>query len=233
MRKKILIFTATYNESENIKNFILAVDKLNLPLHLLIIDDNSPDKTYEIIENYKPNKIKINLIKRKNKLGLDTAHKLSYNYAITNNFRYLITMDSDLSHDPSQIPKFIKKLSSFNFVIGSRYIDGGSCNMKGFRKYLSIYGNKFIRFILGVNCKEFTTSYRGFDIKNLKNFNLNLVKSTGYSFFMETIYQLNKKQVRIKEIPIIFVDRRFGASKIPKIEIFRTLLNLFKIKFFS
>lgn len=233
MKKKILIFTATYNEAENIKKFIFAVDSLNLPLDLLIIDDNSPDKTYEIIENYKSNNIKINLIKRKKKLGLDTAHKFAYSYAVKNSFQYLITMDSDLSHDPNEIPKFIKNLIFYKFVIGSRYINGGSCNMIGFRKYLSIYGNKFIKYVLGIKCHEFTTSYRGFHILNLKNFNLNLIKSKGYSFFMETIYQLSKKKIEIKEIPIVFMERRYGISKIPKIEIFRTMINLLKIKFFS
>jgi len=95
------------------------------------------------------------------------------------------------------------------------------------------YGNKLIKNLLNINCNEFTTSYRGFSLKKLKNFNLNIVSSKGYSFFMETIYQIHKKKNLIKEIPITFIDRKKGKSKIPKIEIFRTFVNLFKIKLFE
>ena len=98
--------------------------------------------------------------------------------------------------------------------------------MSGYRLVLSIIGNKFIKKILGLNCNEFTTSYRGFNLSKLKDFDLNIVKSKGYSFFMETIYRLNKHGVNIYEIPIHFKNRRHGSSKIPGIEIFRTLKNL-------
>ena len=115
------------------------------------------------------------LIERKGKLGLDTAHKEAYSYAIKNNYDLFISMDADFSHDPNQINSFIENLESFPFVIGSRYIKGGKCLMKGKRLLLSKYGNLIIKFILQIDCNEFTTSYRGFNLKKLSNFHLNLI----------------------------------------------------------
>ena len=159
-------------------------------------------------------------------MGLDTAHKYAYQYAVKNNYEYLITMDADLSHDPKELPNFIKYLDQNPFVIGSRYITGGSCEMKGSRLIISKIGNFVIKKFSKINCNEFTTSYRGFNIKMLDKFDLNHVKEKGYSFFMGTLFEINKKKYPIKEIPITFFDRAKGVSKIPKIEIFRTFLNL-------
>ena len=230
---KTLVFTATYNEAENILEFIRKVEKLNLNLDLLIIDDNSPDLTSKIVRDYSKNKKNISLIVRNNKQGLDTAHKLAYNFAIKNNYNNLISMDADLSHDPKEIPEFLNQLKNYQFVIGSRYVVGGNCGMSGFRLLLSVCGNKLIKILLNIDCNEFTTSYRGFNLTELKNFNLNIVSSKGYSFFMETIYQIHRQKIQIKEIPIFFRDRKMGSSKIPRIEIFRTLINLLKIKLFK
>ena len=229
--KKILVFTATYNEKENIRELISSIFS-NCPyVDILIIDDNSPDKTAEEILVLKSEFKKISLINRESKLGLDTAHKLAYKFAKEKDYDYLITMDADLSHDPAELTNFIKNLETYPFVIGSRYVSGGKCLMRGRRLIISKYGNIFIRLILGINCNEFTTSYRGFDIKKLGSFNLDIVKASGYSFFMKTIYEISKRNIEIKEIPITFKDRSFGYSKLPKIEIFRTLLNLFIMLF--
>ena len=227
IQKKILIFTATYNEKENIETLINSIFN-NCPYaDVLIIDDNSPDNTSQKIKELQ-NKFKnIILIIRNLKLGLDTAHKIAYDYAVDNRYDYLITMDADLSHDPNEIKNFIFFLEKYSFVIGSRYIEGGKCLMKGRRLIFSKYGNKMIKFFLNINCNEFTSAYRGFDINKLNQFNLNLVQNKGYSFFMGTIYEIAKQGFEIKEIPIIFRDRYKGYSKIPKIEIFRTLKNLF------
>jgi len=232
VKNKILIFTATFNESENIRNLLNSINKLDLELDILIIDDNSPDKTFEVIKQYALEKNNIKLIVRNKKEGLDTAHKIAFKYSIENNYEYLITLDADLSHDPNEIPIFIKELNNNDFVIGSRYVKGGDSNMKGIRLLLSYFGNRFIQFIFNINCNEFTTSYRGFNLRRFKNFNLDNVTSKGYSFFMETIYLIHKEGITIREIPIFFKDRSKGKSKIPKIELFRTLINLFKLKFF-
>ena len=230
MEKKVLIFAATYNEAENINFFIEKILELNINLDLLIIDDNSPDKTWEIVDNYAQKNKNIKLIKRETKLGLDTAHKLAFNYAKEHNYDYLITLDADLSHDPTKIPYFLSELENQSFVIGSRYMKNGKNEMKLARYLLSAFGNKIIKFILGINCSEFTSSYRGFNLNIIKNFDINKVSSKGYSFFMETVYLINFTGNGIKQIPIRFRDRAKGNSKIPKIELFRTLKNLFILK---
>ena len=225
--KKILVFTATYNEKDNINELITSIILNNNFVDILIIDDNSPDKTYEDVEALQIKYKNIFLIKRPDKLGLDTAHKEAYDFAIKNNYELLITMDADLSHEPKDINKFIINLNQNPFVIGSRYMPGGKSLMQGHRLFMSKFGNKVIKFFLQINCNEFTTSFRGFNIKLLSKFHLNNVKTKGYSFFMGTLFEINKCGYRIKEIPIIFKDREKGISKIPKIELIRTLKNLF------
>ncbi len=224
--KKILIFTATYNEKENIENLIHSINKVNPNIDIFIIDDNSPDFTYKKIQDLQKQYQNIFLKVRDFKSGLDTAHKEAYEYALKNKYDYLITMDADLSHEPEEINNFIYFLKNFPFVIGSRYVSGGQCLMSGRRLILSKYGNKLIKKILKINSNEFTTSYRGFNLDKLKNFHLNNVKNKGYSFFMGTLFEIDKLGYEIKEIPIIFKDRKRGKSKIPKVEIFRTLKNL-------
>jgi len=231
--KKTLIATATYNEAKNIKILINRLNNLKIKLDILIIDDNSPDGTSLVIKQLKKRFRNINLIERSKKSGLDSAHKLIYNYALRKNYLYLITMDADLSHNPKTIPKFLKMIKKYDCVVGSRYVKGGRNDLKGFRLFLSKYGNLFIQFILRIKLNEFTTSYRCFDLLKLKKFNLNKVNAKGYSFFMYTIYLLDKQGYSIKEIPITFHERNFGKSKIPKIELIRTLFNIFLIKFNS
>ena len=232
-KNKILIFSATYNEVGNIENFLKTIEELNLALDILLIDDNSPDKTWEIIQEYSKNKKNIHLIIRNKKEGLDTAHKIAYEYSIKNNYDLLITLDADMSHDPKIIPKFINESKTNAFTVGSRYMKGGKCGLRGFRLFLSYFGNRFIKFIFGIDCSEFTTSYRGFNIKKLNNFTLKDVNAKGYSFFMETILQIHRKGIFINQIPIHFADRKKGKSKIPKIEIFRIFHNILRLKFRS
>ena len=230
-KKKVLVFIATYNEAENIINIINSIKSQPSNPDLLIIDDNSPDGTSTEIKKMQKKFNNIFLIERGGKLGLDTAHKEAYSFAIKKEYDILITMDADLSHDPNQIDSFVKNLEDSPFVIGSRYVAGGKCLMKGKRLLLSKYGNLFIKFILKIDCNEFTTSYRGFNIKKLNDFHLNLINSKGYSFFMATIHEIFRRKLKIKEIPIIFKDREKGYSKIPRAEILRTLKNILVLKF--
>jgi len=226
--KKILIATATYNEAQNIKILVNKIHSINKNFHILIIDDNSPDNTSKIIKKIKNKKIILKV--RKKKEGLDSAHKLIYDYALKKKYDYLITMDADLSHDPKLIPKFLKNIKKYDCVIGSRYIKGGKNKLEGIRYFMSKFGNIIIKKVLNSNLYEFTTSYRCFNLKNLKNFNFNLINVRGYSFFMAVINLIYISGYSIKEIPITFYQRNQGESKIPKSEIFRTLLNLLIIK---
>ena len=226
---KTLIFTATYNEKENIQILIERIINLKIDTDILVIDDNSPDQTGKLLKDLQKTMSNLKVIIREKKLGLDTAHKLAFNYSKENNYQKLITLDADLSHDPMEIPKIIDLLDANSFVIGSRYMDGGRCEMSFLRLILSIIGNKIIKYILNIKSNEFTTSFRGFNLVKLTNFNLDMVNSKGYSFFMETIFILNKLGYNIYEIPIQFKNRTQGKSKIPKLEVLRTLKNLFII----
>ena len=231
--KKILVFTATFNELDNIKELVSSIKKQPSDPDILIIDDNSPDGTSEEIKKLQNSFKNLFLIKRSGKLGLDSAHKEAYEFALKNNYDLLITMDADLSHDPNELGNFIKNLDEYPVVLGSRYINGGQCLMTGRRLIFSKYGNLIIKFVFQVDCSEFTTSYRGFNLKKLNNFHLNLIKTKGYSFFMGTVHEIFKQKFKVKEIPIIFKDRKKGHSKIPRIEMLRTLINIFVLKFFK
>jgi len=226
---KNLVFTATYNEVNNISTFLDIV--LKIPhIDILIVDDNSPDKTADIIKQYQKSNKNIFLINRNGKEGLDSAHKTGFNFAKENNYENLITLDADLSHDPKMIPQFLDALNDKPFVIGSRYMEGATNDMKLFRYSLSYVGNKVIKFVLNIDSDEFTSSFRGFALNKLEKFEINDVKTKGYSFFMATINLINKLGYKINQIPLQFKDRKEGISKIPKVEIFRTLKNLFLIK---
>ncbi len=209
----VLIFTATFNEIKNIEKYLFLVNKYNKNVDILIIDDSSPDGTDKKLLKLKKKYKNLSVIIRKKKLGLDTAHKLAYDYSAKNKYRRLITMDADLSHDPKLIPLFLKKLNNSPFVVGSRYIPGGKCDMEGFRLFLSIVGNKFIKAAFNINCNDYTSGYRGFNLQKLKNFNLNEISSKGYSFFMETIYQLNKKKYQFFKFQFTFPEENMENLK--------------------
>jgi len=227
---KTLVFTATYNEVQNIKKLISLIYKNFPKADILVIDDNSPDLTYKLLKKLKKKYKNLKIKLRDKKYGLDSAHKFAYDFAKKNGYVKLITMDADLSHNPIEIKKIVRLLDKSEFVIGSRYIKGGKCELPLLRYLISFFGNKFIKFFLGIKCNEFTTSYRGFNLIKLKNFSLKKIKSKGYSFFMETVYLINKKNFKITEIPIKFKNRIYGKSKIPKIEILRTLFNVIRLK---
>ena len=227
---KTLVFTATYNEVQNIKKLISLIYKNFPKTDILVIDDNSPDLTYKLLKKLKKKYKNLKIKLRDKKYGLDSAHKFAYDFAKKNGYVKLITMDADLSHNPIEIKKIVRLLDKSEFVIGSRYIKGGKCEMAFLRYLISVIGNKFIKFFLGIKCNEFTSSYRGFNLIKLKNFSLKKIKSKGYSFFMETVYLINKKNFKITEIPIKFKNRIYGKSKIPKIEILRTFFNVIRLK---
>ncbi len=229
--EKILIFTATYNEVKNIEELIAGIKNNCKYADILIIDDNSPDGTGILLKKIEQEDNSLKVIIRDGKLGLDTAHKFAYEYALSNNYHYLITMDADLSHNPEEIPTFLENIYDNDFVLGSRYMVGGKNKLNLFRFLLSFLGNKLIKYLLSLKCTEFTSSYRAFNLKKMKDFHMEKINSKGYSFFMETIYQINKQGFKIIEVPIIFEVRLQGESKIPKVEVFRTLLNIFRLYF--
>lgn len=226
---KTLVFTATYNEKENIRSLCEEIHSLYPDFDILVVDDNSPDGTGEIVEDLSLKIPCLKIIKRHSKLGLGTAHQLAMLYALYKGYNHLVTMDADLSHSPSDIGRLLDGLVNADFVIGSRYMPGGQCNYKGYRKYLSILANLSARLLLGIPLHEFTNSYRAFRVSVLTNLNYSKLQTRGYSFFIESIFRLNQINARISEIPITFRDRFNGESKIPKYEIYRGIYKLLKL----
>jgi len=229
---KILVGVATYNESLNIEKLIVSIFNLKIKnLDLLIVDDNSPDGTSEITSNLINNYNNLKLITRCNKLGIGSAHKDIINYAKSNNYLGLVTMDADFSHPPALINKFLEMNNNEDFIIASRYANGGGTDNKGYRKYISIFGNNFAKYLLNMPANDLTNSYRFFPKKVLDRMDMNLIDSNGYSFFVEVMYLVHKKNIKIIEIPFHFFERTKNISKIPKNQFFLSLVTLFKIKF--
>jgi len=229
--EQILVFTATYNEAENIEDLIKSIFEYLQDVEMLIIDDASPDGTGNILEGLSQRHKHLNIIHRPRKLGLGTAHKLAMKYAIKNNFDILITMDADFSHHPKYLKKMLSLMMNNDFVTGSRYIKGGGQNYGMYRKTLSVAANFLARNLLDIPLKECTTSYRGFRVSILKATNLDSIHSEGYSFFVESIYYICRLTNKIDEFPIFFSDRQSGISKISKLEIFKSVLCLCKLFF--
>lgn len=228
---KVLVFTATYNEINNVDPLIGEISQAAPLADILIVDDDSPDGTGRKLDQLKLNRPNLTIIHRGRKKGLGTAHSLAIIYAIKNQYDVLVTMDADLSHSPFDIPRLIERLSDerqgiCDFVIGSRYMKGGSCDYGGYRKLLSVGGNWLTRITTGIPIHEFTTSFRAFRVAKLVNLNMYWMKNRGYSFFLEVATQLHRSGLVFSEIPIHFHDRSSGDSKIPRLEIFRGIKKL-------
>lgn len=229
--QKALVFFATYNESGNVDQLLQGIWK-NCPYaDVLVVDDNSPDGTGNLLNEIALRDTRLKIIHRPRKLGLGSAHFMAMFYAIANRYQYLVTMDADLSHDPADIPRILEGLSNHDFVIGSRYMPGGSCDYSGYRKQLSLVANAAARLLTGIHLHEFTTSYRGFNVQSLAKVKFNWIGNYGYSFFLESIVRLNAAGLTIQEIPIHFYNRHSGNSKIPTFEIFRGAYKLTSLTF--
>ena len=227
---KILVFTATYNEADNIEQLVRDI-LLSLPTaEILIVDDASPDGTGLLLDEISKTNPNLHALHRPRKLGLGTAHKLAMKYAIQQNFDILVTMDADFSHHPRYLPDIVAQLADHDFVIGSRYMPCGKSGYGFARTLLSRTANTLTRVLLRIPLHECTTSYRGFRVSLLRQLNLDTIRSNGYSFFVETLFYISLLTRQITEVPIYFEDRRAGKSKISHKEIlkgFTSLLQLF------
>ncbi len=231
MSKKYLIVLPTYNERDNIESLILEISNTlkNIPFQILVIDDNSPDKTFEIVKKIEK-KYPVQLIKREKKLGLGSAYIIGFDYGIKHNYDFIITMDADYSHDPKYLPDFIKE-ENYDLVIGSRYIRGGNTkNWPISRKLLSKIANILVKILLTKKINDNTSGFRMYKVNFLKNINYRL-KDDGYSYLFKLLYFFTKRNARIKEIPFIFIERRAGKSKISRKEILKALKTLFILTF--
>jgi len=217
--KKTLIIIPTYNESENVEKLLEEIYQVKDNLNILVVDDNSPDKTYEIIERLmdKKYKDKLFILRRSEKLGLGTAYIAGFKWALARDYDYIFEMDADFSHNPKYIPEFLKEIKTHDLVIGSRYVPGGGVvNWGIIRKFVSRGGSLYSRIILGAPIKDFTGGFKCFKRKTLENLNLDKIVSNGYSFQVELNYKVWLKGMKIKETPIVFEDRTLGHSKMSK-----------------
>ena len=228
---KTLVITPTYNERKNIENFIKKIFNTSAELHLLIIDDNSPDKTSELVDEIRISNPNIFLIKRPKKLGLGTAYIEGFKWAISKDYDYAIQMDADLSHDPMDIPKLIHNLKRYDLVIGSRYVQGVSVVNWPIRRLLLSYGaNLYSRIITGMPINDSTGGFKAWRIELLKNINFNQVKSQGYSFQIEMNFRAWRLDANIIEDSIIFVDRTIGESKMSKSIMYEAIWMVWRLR---
>ena len=214
---KSIIITPTYNERKNIDELIRQIYESNPNIHILFVDDNSPDGTGEYIRELMEKDKKIFIIQRSGKLGLGTAYCKGFQWALDKDYDRMIQMDADLSHNPADIPRLIEASEENDLVIGSRYISGiNVVNWPMRRLILSYLANVYARFVIGLPIKDGTGGFKCFKREVLEDIDLSGIKSEGYSFQIEMNFLAWVKKFTIKEIPIIFNDRTVGESKMSK-----------------
>lgn len=222
-----LVIIPTYNEIDNIEEFINQISKLDVSV--LIVDDNSPDGTGKVVEDISKLNNKINLIKRHKKLGLGSAYRDGFKWGLEKGYSYLLEMDADFSHSFEDLVKILEVSSSVDMVIGSRYIEeGGSIGWDTRRKMLSSFANNFSKFLLKTNINDMTSGFRCYSNKALSEISYETTKSDGYAFQVEMSVRAVQKQLSIKEVPIIFNERRLGNSKMSKKIVYEAFLYLVK-----
>ena len=216
---RVLVVTPTYNEIENIKKLIPALLSLREDINVLVVDDNSPDGTGDYVDAYSKENNRVFVLRRPGKMGLGTAYIDGFKWALkqTPSFDYIIQMDADFSHEPAKILEFLEKLSDYDVVVGSRYLNGVSVvNWPIKRLLLSYFANWYARTLSGLKIKDCTGGFRGYRSIVLEKFPFSYVTSDGYAFQIEMNYYCQKMGFRITEVPIIFVDRHAGTSKLSR-----------------
>ena len=231
---KTIIVIPTYNEIENIEKLILAVLSIMPKTHILVVDDSSPDGTAKAVEDMKRNDERIHLIVRPEKSGLGTAYIAGFKYALERNYDAVFEMDADFSHDPNELPNLLNALEGHDLVIGSRYLTGVNVVNWPLRRLILSYGaNLYTRIITGLPIKDATGGFKCFRAEALRKIELDKVRTNGYGFQIEMNYLLWKSGAKIKELPIIFIDRRSGVSKMNKKIIFEAVFLVWKLVFMA
>jgi dolichol-phosphate mannosyltransferase len=231
--KKVLIIIPTYNEAENISSLIPEVLEQDEMVEVLVVDDNSPDGTGEIVADLAKDNPRIHLLERQGKMGLGSAYITGFKYALEHGYEYVIEMDADFSHSPSDIPRLLKEIKDCDLVIGSRYISGVNVvNWPIRRLLLSIFASRYVRFVTRMPVKDPTAGFKCFRREVLESLDLDNIISDGYSFQIEIHYKTWKSGWRIKEIPVVFTERRDGKSKMSKKIVWEAALIVWKLRFF-
>lgn len=214
---KSLIIVPTYNERENIRRLLPELMALDPDIRVLVVDDNSPDGTGKLADELAAENKRISVLHRPGKLGLGSAYVAGFKHAIRQDVDCVFEMDADFSHDPAMVPRFLEQIASCDVVIGSRYISGiNVVNWPMSRLLLSYFANIYTRLVTGMTIRDTTAGYKCFRREVLEDIDLDEVRSDGYAFQIEMNYRCWRKGYRIREIPIIFVDRRSGTSKLSR-----------------
>ncbi len=215
--QRALIIFPTYNERENIEKIVHAVLPLDPRIHVLIVDDNSPDGTGEIADRLAAEEEKVSVLHRDKKDGLGRAYIAGFHWAIEHKYDFVFEMDADFSHGPQYIKDFLREIQEHDLVLGSRYISGVNViNWPMSRLLLSYFANVYTRIITGMPIRDATGGFKCFRREVLETIDLKAVTSSGYSFQIEMSMRAWKKGFKILEIPIVFVDRVAGSSKMSK-----------------
>ena len=229
--EKTLVIIPTYNEHENVRKLIPDVLSQDESIHLLIVDDGSPDGTGNYVEEESRKNNRIHLLKREKKMGLGTAYLAGFKYALKNDYDFIFLMDADFSHDPNELKNFLFAIKDNDLVLGSRYINGVRVlNWPMTRLLLSFFASVYTRLITGLPVRDATGGFKCFRRKVLESIDLNKIKSNGYSFQIEMTFKAYTKGFRIKEIPIVFTDRVKGKSKMSKKIVREAVLMVWKLR---
>jgi dolichol-phosphate mannosyltransferase len=230
--KKALVIIPTFNEAENIRTIVPEILRQDERINILVVDDNSPDGTGAIVREMAEQDGRIRLFERERKMGLGTAYVAGFKYAIENGFDYACEMDADHSHDPSVLSEFLVAIETHDLVLGSRYIKGVNViNWPMKRLLLSYYANTYTRLVTGLPVRDATGGFKCFRVEVLKAINLDAVRSNGYAFQIEMSFKAWKKGFSIVEIPIIFMDRRVGVSKMSKKIVREAITMVWRLRF--
>lgn len=232
---KALVIVPTYNEKENIPNIVPEILAQDQSLHVLVVDDNSPDGTGAIVDELcRTHEGKVFVLHRAEKKGLGQAYLAGFRWALDRDFDLIFEMDADFSHDPKFLPDFLEAIKEADLVLGSRYICGVNVvNWPMSRLLLSYFANIYSRIVTGLKLKDGTGGFKCFRRTVLETIDLDAVRSNGYSFQIEMSFRASKKGFKIVEIPIVFVDRQEGASKMSKAIVREAIWMVWRLRLMS
>lgn len=229
--ERALVVLPCYDERPNIERLVGALLALDAGIELLIIDDNSPDGTGEAADALARRHPEVHVMHRPGKLGLGTAYRAGFRYALEGGYGWVVTMDADLSHQPRYLPDLLRLGREAELVVGSRYTEGGGA--EGWplrRRVISGTANFMAQTILGVTARDCTSGYRCYSTAALEAVDPDTVLSSGYSFLVEMLYRVERAGLQVRETPIIFLDRVAGKSKINRTEVYKTLYTLGRLR---
>jgi dolichol-phosphate mannosyltransferase len=232
---RVLVIVPTYNERFNIARLIPSILAQDASLEILVVDDGSPDGTGAIVDAIAANNTRVNIIHRESKLGLGTAYIAGFRWALERKYDLVFEMDADFSHNPERLPEFLEAIKDADLVLGSRYQDGrvNVVNWPMSRLFLSYAANIYARAVTGLPVSDTTGGFKCFRRNVLESIDLNAVKSNGYAFQIEMSYRVWKRGFRLVEIPIIFVDRTEGVSKMSKRIVREAVWMVWRLRWWS